>query len=340
MLSQPAATAPGPSAGITGSELPPLPLARYRFTAVFERDLELPAFAGPRLRSVFGLALRQGACMTGAPQCEPCPLYRTCAYPAIFATPPRETQFDQHFSQVPNPYVMEPPPLGTCRVAAGQALTWHQVLLGADTLRQLPLITHAWERSLRSGWEKHRVRGRLVQVELVDIAGQGVPVFDPETGRLVPHQPVMEWPIGSVGARGDVVHLDFETPLRLQHDGRPLRADDLSPRKLVADLLRRCNLILDLHLGVRPAPFDAPTLVAHATTLQDDRRAMHWREDVRYSSRQRQEVPLGGVLGRWTLRGDLSPLLPWLWLGQWLHLGKNATHGLGGYRLFMEAASR
>ena len=54
------------------------------------------------------------------------------------------------------------------------------------------------------------------------------------------------------------------------------------------------------------------------------------------SSRQRQEMTLGGVLGRWTLSGDsavLAQLWPWLWLGQWLHLGKNATVGLGGYRL-------
>jgi CRISPR/Cas system endoribonuclease Cas6 (RAMP superfamily) len=29
----------------------------------------------------------------------------------------------------------------------------------------------------------------------------------------------------------------------------------------------------------------------------------------------------------------LAPLMPWLWLGQWLHAGKNATMGLGKYRL-------
>lgn len=46
-------------------------------------------------------------------------------------------------------------------------------------------------------------------------------------------------------------------------------------------------------------------------------------------------MTLGGVLGTWTLRGDVAPLLPWLWLGQWLHAGKNATMGMGGYRLFL-----
>ena len=29
----------------------------------------------------------------------------------------------------------------------------------------------------------------------------------------------------------------------------------------------------------------------------------------------------------------LAALWPWLWLGQWLHVGKNATMGMGGYAL-------
>ncbi|MBS0505962.1 MAG: CRISPR system precrRNA processing endoribonuclease RAMP protein Cas6 [Proteobacteria bacterium] len=34
-----------------------------------------------------------------------------------------------------------------------------------------------------------------------------------------------------------------------------------------------------------------------------------------------------------TLHGDLAPFAELLHLGQWLHVGKNATMGLGGYRL-------
>ena len=52
------------------------------------------------------------------------------------------------------------------------------------------------------------------------------------------------------------------------------------------------------------------------------------------NSRERQR------LGRWTLRGSpdvLGDLWPWLWLGQWLHVGKNATMGMGGYTLELAA---
>ena len=62
-------------------------------------------------------------------------------------------------------------------------------------------------------------------------------------------------------------------------------------------------------------------------------RQLHWQNWTRYSSRQQQTMQLGGVLGQWRLHG-LSP--DWrtlLWLGQWLHVGKNASFGLGGYQL-------
>jgi hypothetical protein len=170
----------------------------------------------------------------------------------------------------------------------------------------------------------------------------GCSVRDASQGRLLPHQAswllpgVEAGPANSVGGTpppARTVHLHFHTPLRLQQNGRPLLPAELSPRKLVADLLRRCNLVLDLHLGLRPAPFDARALVALAAGLADDRSALQWHDGHRFSARQSRETPTGGVLGRWTLHGDLAPLLPWLHLGQWLHLGKGVTLGQGGYRL-------
>jgi hypothetical protein len=256
-------------------------------------------------------------------------MQRSCAYPAIFESPPQASTLGPKLGQVPNPYVMEPPPLGMTHLPAGQTLQWHQVLVGAPTVQQLPLIVHAWERSLRGGWGPARVRGKLLDLAVVDAAGVASSVRDSLRGALRPHEAHLPWPPLDRPAR--VAHLDIHTPLRLQHDGRPLRPGDLSPRKLAADLMRRISLMMTFHLRLGPLPFDAQAIVAHAVSLTDDRSALHWRDDARYSSRQRQETPLGGVLGRWTLRGNLDPLLPWLTLGQWLHIGKNATMGLGGY---------
>jgi hypothetical protein len=313
---------------------PRLPLARYRFTATFEADLPLPDYAGSLLRGVFGAALRRTACTTKLPDCKACPLWRSCPYPALFETPPRPTQFEQKFSQVPNPYVIEPPAIGTRQVAAGESLVFHMVLVGADTLRQLPLIVHAWQRALRDGLGQARVRGELMAVAQVQPGGQVDTVWRADVGQVLPHGAEMVLP--SAPASASALTLQIHTPLRLQREGHPLGVHELTPRTLLSHLLRRTNLMLDLHLGVRPAPFDAPALVAQAESLRDDRSGLRWKDWTRFSARQHQEMTLGGVLGKWVLEGEpwrLGALAPWLALGQWLHLGKNASMGLGGYRL-------
>lgn len=322
-----------------------LAVTRYRLTAAFRSDLMLPDYAGSLLRGVFGSSLRRTVCMTGLPDCKPCTLWRTCPYPAIFETPPRDTLLAQRFSQVPNPYVIEPPTISTRHVPAGQPLSWHIVLAGPETLRQLPLVVQAWQRSLRQGWGKEsmRVEGELLSVGAIDASGGIHEAWDFTSGRLIPHDTEWRWTPerqngSTAGPSSIVATLHLQTPLRLQHDGRALGIRELSPRVFMAHLLRRLRLMLELHLGIANAPFEVPALLAHAETLRDDRSALQWKDWTRYSSRQKQEMTLGGVVGRWLLRGDLSPLMPWLELGQWLHLGKNATMGMGGYQLELHPA--
>lgn len=40
-----------------------------------------------------------------------------------------------------------------------------------------------------------------------------------------------------------------------------------------------------------------------------------------------------GIVGAATYEGDLAPFWPYLVFGQWTHVGKGATFGLGRYRL-------
>lgn len=65
----------------------PLPIARYRFTAIVQQPLQLPDYAGSLLRGQFGSVLRGLACTTRAPTCLGCPLLLTCPYSRIFEAP-------------------------------------------------------------------------------------------------------------------------------------------------------------------------------------------------------------------------------------------------------------
>lgn len=303
------------------------PVARYRFAFRMQDDLDLPDYAGSLLRGQFGAALRRTVCMTNEKNCAQCPLYRSCPYPAIFETPPPPEHALQSFSAVPNPYVIEPPPLGTRRIRAGEELAFGVVLFG-QALRQLPIVTHALQRALSAGLGRNRARGALANVLLEGPQGEFESIWDQDSGQLCAHDTMVSPPPHI----GDSITLEIVTPLRLQQQGRPIRPDALRPRALVTALLRRVTLLTQMHAGREPAFLDAHVLAEAAERLAQEKR-LQWHDWTRYSTRQNQEMILGGVVGSWRLQGELAQLYPWLWLGQWIHVGKNATMGLGHYRL-------
>lgn len=339
-----------------------IPLARYRFTARVQQPLALPDYAGSLLRGQFGAALRNVACMTRAPICPGCPLLQTCLYTRIFEAPPppKGEHALQDFSQIPNPYVLEPPAPGARVLDVGEELVFHLVLVGHAT-EQLALVVFALQRALAQGLTRERVSIDLLRVEWIDSNDKAHAVWTVQQPTLVEHSAAVEVPTPgffvdpapeSIAAHADLtrakggndqcISLRIHTPLRLQSQGKPLGVGQLSARALIAAIARRTALLMEFHAGSLPSPGGHVSwgeAAKHATALADtltDTRELHWFDWTRYSSRQQQQMTLGGVLGTWTLHGsadNLAQLWPWLWLGQWLHVGKNATMGLGGYTL-------
>lgn len=61
---------------------------------------------------------------------------------------------------------------------------------------------------------------------------------------------------------------------------------------------------------------------------------LRWRDWTRYSSRQKTQMKMGGLLGSIRLPGEqIEPFWPVIQLGQWVHAGKGSVMGLGKYRI-------
>lgn len=335
-----------------------LPIARYRFTARMRQGVRLPDYAGSLLRGQFGAALRHVACMTRQPTCGDCPLLATCPYTHIFESLPPTAHALQSFSAIPNAYVVEPPlpaagllnaPLAPGQthpadLGPGAELVFHMVLAG-QALPQLALVVFAWQRALAQGLTKSRSPADLLQVDWVDAHGTAHPIWHHQQPLLAAHPASLTVPdmpaLLAVPGNPSGLHLRIHTPLRLQHQGQALRPAQLTPRTLVAAVARRVALVLEFHAQQTQWGAQVPATVALAEHLSDTRQ-LSWFDWTRYSTRQQQEMTLGGVLGTWQLHGPpdaLAAIWPWLWLGQWLHAGKNATFGLGGYTLSPSVAT-
>ena len=308
---------------MTSTVTMPLPIARLHFTARAEGPLQLPPYAGSMLRGAFGHAL---LALSPLPHTDgqPCALHASCPYCQLFAAPPLPGHSLQKFSHMPQPYVIEPPIGGAQQLQAGQTFAFGLVLIG-NALGLLPTVLQAWQRALRTGLG----RG-LTPCTLVDIQDEN------GTQRLLSgHGVLSKTPPLLPAARvlGQQTTLHFHTPLRLQVQGKPVRAEKLTARDLLIALARRHQLLLDVPLGGQAPQHDFATLSTQAAEIQLVPHNLRWFDWGRYSQRQQQEMQFGGLLGSVQLSGDLAPFAHLLHLGQWLHVGKNASFGLGGYRL-------
>lgn len=302
-----------------------LPLARYRFDCVAQTPIRLPDYAGSLLRGAFGRALRQVACITREKDCAPCTLKRGCPYTAVFAPgKPDQPHPLLKNSEIPAPYVIEPPAWGARIVGMGEPFSFHQVLIGR-AVEHLPIVILAWRRAFAHGLGAGD--GTAEMVAVTTEAGQII--YTPDDGRIAAHHAVL--PAPTFHEPVTTITLSFSTPLRLQQNGAALPPHRLTPRPLLLAAARRASLLAEFHASGAP-PIDWKALAAAADALKDERH-LEWRDWTRYSSRQKQAMTLGGAVGEWTLTGNLTQALPWLHLGQWLHVGKETVFGLGGYRL-------
>lgn len=284
-----------------------LALTRYRLTAEVLRPLTLPEYAGPMLRGALGTQLRRQLCITGLPDCRACSLRTQCAFPALWQPAPLSLEgLPQRFSEVPVPYLIEPPPLGERELGPGETLDFHFTLIGRARA-QAPLVKGAWQSALAGRLGRARNAARLRDMT-------------PQTTRLPPLPPVPP-----------EVTLEWRTPLRLQREGSALKPAELTAERLLMSLVKRTALLARLYTD-EPLEADFRALATQAAALTSEPRLTAKRLR-RHSERQGKALWLDGALGTWRLAGPLEPFWPFLWWGQWLHVGKNTSFGLGHYRL-------
>lgn len=124
----------------------------------------------------------------------------------------------------------------------------------------------------------------------------------------------------------DTVAISIETPLRLLQEGRPLRELSFSP--FIRSLFRRISS-LAYYYGGGEMELDYKWLSNRSTIIENRCSDFHWVDWNGHPGSGR----LSGIVGKGVFNGDLLDFYPFLLLGQYFHVGKGASFGLGKYRL-------
>lgn len=308
---------------------PILPVSRFLFEFSFSGFNGLPAYAGSAWRGAFGHALKQTVCVVKQTACVDCLLRASCAYPYIFETPPPPgTAKMRLYEAAPHPFIIRLPSPDDTPEKQHATLGLH---LFGHGHRYLPYVIHAFAKAGNAGLGKQRQVFELTAVRQNSASnGQQLiyhdgKLFNPEPPEVIDIPPCP-----------DAITVHLLTPLRIKQNEQNVNGERFNFAAFFGNLQRRISFLTYFHTDT-PLDTDFKTLSALAKTIGIDNPQLRWQDWTRYSSRQQTEMQMGGLIGCFTLSGDLRPFWPYLWLGQWTHAGKSTSMGLGQYRI--EAAS-
>jgi hypothetical protein len=306
----------------------PLALACYRVTFEALEPLDLPAYLGSTLRGAFGRAFRQLCCP--ARRGEPCPIPDACPYHLVFETaPPPGAEALRTHDEIPRPFVIAPPPAGPGRQAAGAEVIFDLTLVGRAR-EFLPHFVVTLREVDRIGRGRRAVALARIEAEH-PLTGERAAVYTAADTLVRPYDAALALAdCAAVPCPAGVVRVRFLTQTRLTHGGRVARRPDF--QIVFRRLLGRLSSLARFH-GGGPLDVDFRGLIERAGGIRLAADETRWTTWTRYSGRQDRRMEWGGIAGAATYAGDLAPFWPYLVFGQWTHVGKGATFGLGRYRL-------
>jgi len=311
------------------TELERFRFAQFKFHLEPIEPLHLPIYKGSALRGGFGNVFKKTVCLNPEHRCSECILQQSCVYCYVFETPGSETlRTSYSLSEYPHPFIIEPPIEERLEYAPGQELTFHLTLIGR-AIDYLPYFVFAYQQLGRKGLGKGRGRYLLVKVES-DLDGLK-PVFDAQSQTLLGDFTTKSLAqLKAEQGSPNLMRLEFLTPTRIKYRGRLTARLDF--KLLMKSLLRRILLLSELHCNQK-LQIDCERLLREAEAVKTLHSGLHWHDWQRYSSRQQTRMRLGGFLGQIVFQGDLTEFMPFVKLGEYIHVGKGTSFGLGKYRI-------
>jgi len=307
--------------------------AVFEFVLQVTEPLYLPPYKGSALRGDFGNSFRKICCVMQQPDCRGCSLIQSCAYSSIFETPQAANlPIDHQAANLPPPFVIAPPDIEKQEFTAGETLKFGLVLVG-KSIPYFPYFVLAFDQLGRMGLGRARGRYRLAEVYSFNDLQRQAPVLVYDGGTQVITGNFRIWQLTDLHTLAAQMNppelqLEFVNTTRIVQQNKVINT--LPFDLLIRTLLRRSSLLAQIHgTAAWELPFQEIIDQAKQVPLAAGR--FHWLDWERYSNRQQQRMNFGGFVGTVTYLNGFEPFLPLILLGQFLHIGKNTTFGLGKY---------
>ena len=309
--------------------------AKFEIKLVAEQEINLPKYKGSALRGGFGNVFRNICCTTKKQDCTVCILKENCAYSYVFETPQSGLVNVAHTADnYPHPFVIEPP-LDNCDTySTGDILTFNLILFG-KSISFLPYFIYSFDSLGRIGLGRGRGKYKLQQVSAFDnlFSDEKLQIYDSQSQTLNGNFKIWKFEdiLNNDQEDFESFQINFLTPTRIVVKKKPIQK--ITFELFIRTLLRRISWLGKIHCdGEWQLPYhEIISSARENVSVADD--LTKWTDWERYSTRQKQRMKLGGITGNVSFKGDIKPFFPLILLGEYAHLGKNTTFGLGKYKL-------
>lgn len=233
------------------------------------------------------------------------------------------TLYQRQAIEQPKPYAIAPGFDQKTEWRAGELIQFSLRLFGAACDLQ-PIIVKALQQGEQLGIGTARTALRVVAITAKGPAGDLATL---SACPLADYLPAPMQPIHSLV-------LLLTTPLRLKHESKVLRANKFLTAALLASQARRRLAQLsrqwitddmDMLKAITQQALGAENSKLKASVYFED-----WQ---RFSLKQQEFIPLGGLKGVLEIEQASTELYQWLRIGEQLQLGGKTTFGLGCYSL-------
>ena len=303
------------------------PLWHLRLTLEPEEPIRLPRMnKGITLRGAFGVSLKNLVCAAKEASCDACQIHSTCPYGVVFAPKVPEAAERLRLNRdIPRPFVIKPPLDGKEVYEPGEPLRFEMVLVGK--CRDLfPYVIVSFNELGGRGIGVGRGRFEIGLVECLDGSGTAQVVM--RAGNKLVHTPQEEVRLEQAPElKQDRVRVRFLTPVLLKERGKWAQPTFGALMKRLRD---RINALSYFYCGM-PLEMDFRVFGKRAEEVRTVHQDMEWVEESRYSKHRGITQKLKGWVGEVVYEGDLQEFWPFLWLGQYVHVGKAAAFGQGWY---------
>lgn len=304
--------------------------SRYIFTLHALEEIRLPAYKGSTLRGLLGYGLKRLTCIFKNSKCEHCLFKLNCVYSRFMESPlPEDHPLKNKCKKAPHPYVIIPPVQRKKVFSKGATLSFGMIIVGKAN-ESLPYVIYAISEMGKKGIGINRGKYELRLVESEDKDKSKKIIYSIEDGniRLKSYEISFKDLLKNTPSCSKI-RLTFETPLRIKHKGKLIKS--IPFEVLIHRLAERAFLLANIYCSSELTDFSGLLEGANNITLTSER--VIWIDWIRYSTRQKTNMKLGGIVGEIIYSGDLTKFVPLLKLGEYIHVGKATTFGLGKYRL-------